>query len=175
METLAYEDARNEIRDGDILAYTGGWLYAALSLGQRLNLRLLQHKATPDYVPAHVGLAYWDADRLMCIEQNIGGGQIVPLSQQLDKYAIVWCPVDPALSRKCIINTARSAIGRPYSFRQAYLAGTQQTVTDKYRFCSGLVQLSLLAGGHNWSDPNPLPVECVYQPCVTHHWRLRPQ
>lgn len=172
MQNLLYSDVRNDIQAGDILAFTGGLLYGCLSIAQRLNLRLLQGLTPPEYVPAHVGIADWQEGRLMCVEQNVGGGQIVPVSQLMSKYQVVWCPLAVELDRDRIVATAKSAIGLPYSFLAAYRAGTQRTVSDKRRYCSGLVQMSLIAGGYVWIDTNPLPVECVSQPCVSVSGRL---
>lgn len=173
---LRYAHVRDDIRDGDLLAFYGRQpLYAGLSLAQRWFYRL-NRRAPPDEVPAHVGMAAWICGRLWVLEQNTTGGRLVPLSGCLSDYCVDWFHLtDSGINRDKMLEVGLDALGRPYRYDTLVrLFLFREQISDRTGICSGLYQAALLAGGYDWIDADPMPAECTQLPCLTRIGRLVP-
>jgi hypothetical protein len=176
VQQLAYSAARPQIQTGDLLAFSSAsLLYRSLSLGQRLRL-WLDGRPQPDSVPAHVGMAAWVADRLWVLEQNTTGGRLVPLSQCLTEYQVDWYGLaDSRIRRAGMLEFGLDCLGRPYRYDQLIrMFITREQIAERTGICSGLYQAALLAGGYDWIDSDPMPVECTSLPCLSHVARIVP-
>jgi hypothetical protein len=81
---LNYNDVRNSIRTGDLIAVkkTSGFLPIATRI-------VTQSPYT------HTGLAIWSGGRLLLAQTNAGGCNVVPLSQEAEyDFDVFECPVD---------------------------------------------------------------------------------
>lgn len=83
-QRLRYENARDEIRTGDLIALRGTRGFMAWAI------RLITRSAY-----THTGVAMWFNDRLMVIETRQGPASLVPLSQYAhDDFDVFAAPLD---------------------------------------------------------------------------------
>jgi len=92
-----YENVRNLILDGDLIAVRG----------RRGIFGIITRFVTnSDYT--HNGIAIWLDNGLWLAEINIGGNHLVPMSQLRDDFDVLNCPADRNLVRTAILEKLRN-------------------------------------------------------------------
>lgn len=118
-EDVLYADARESIKDCDILLYRGrSW-----------ESRLIRLVTGAPY--SHAGLAVWWNDRLMVLEAVGRGVMVTPLSQNVARYdgRVEWfTPVEeiPPGERVRMVEFAQRELGKEYGTWQALLLGLRR-------------------------------------------------
>lgn len=110
LDTDLYDQHRKQIRNGDILCFSGQhWLSAFI--------RRLSHGRY-----SHAGLAFWWGERLMVLQAEARPGvQALPASRAIDRYRgqVDWVPLKdehrtPEFEAK-LTEVAMELLGDPYS------------------------------------------------------------
>ena len=172
---MKYADARERIRDGDVLAFRGTRLFS------RLIKFWTQSRVS------HVGIACWMHKRLTVIEAlEPGGVRVYPMSRYVSRGCRVdWYHlVSPDLNRQQIVAFALSKWGLRYAspwqfFRSwgwlsrwwANRRGLAADTNDARFFCSELVLDALRTGGYKgegYDKPasQTSPGDVIELPCL---------
>lgn len=187
MRKISYEEARNNIKNGDLLFFSGTeWLSYAIRRFTKSDI-------------SHVALAVWlrfnheTTDRLCLMESTGKGVMLIPLSFAIEKYKgkIFWKPLkeDCGLCRDEILKNSLSKWGKEYpKFYQYFLIMSptlrflrdklrkldSDTSCDKYT-CSEFVCSSLVESGLKWTKKPVLttPIEVVQFDCWGQEVRLK--
>jgi len=93
---MKYLEARDKIRDGDMIAVRG----------RRGIFSILTYTITNSPY-THVATAIWLNDGLWMAEINIGGNHLVPVSQLRDDFDVFYCPAPREKVRDVILETLR--------------------------------------------------------------------
>lgn len=141
---LRYEDARGDIRDGDIILFRG-----ESSVSQ-----IIRAITRSSY--SHAGLATWWNKRLMVLEAAGTGVVARPLSRVVSHYngkLELWT-TDEALDREKVIESAKLELGKEYALW-------------------GLARIlrSILIGVGKQPDPWSPPEKFVCSQYVSYAWR----
>lgn len=109
---MRYDEARDEIRSGDLLAWSHrGW-------GSWYDFQIQAVRIFTQSEYSHVGIAWVIAGRVFVLEAVGGGVRIMPLSALLPCYWLrlgaTWTPAAEA--------AALGEVGKPYSKLQAIAA-----------------------------------------------------
>lgn len=109
---MKYEDARAQIKSGDLLAWShGGW-----GNWHDIQISLVRMFTRSEF--SHVGIALVGAGRVFILEAVSGGVRLFPLSRELPFY---WIARPRELSGEAI-DFAFDRLGDGYSKLQAILA-----------------------------------------------------
>lgn len=118
---MYYREARDAIRDGDIIAVRGTSLLS----------RLIEAATGGPW--SHVGVAWWLEDRLMVAQQReVVGCQIVPVSRLLP---FDWISTGVTLTARARSRAFRD-LGRSYSYLDALRVGIGLRAMHRDRVCS---------------------------------------
>ena len=145
----------SEIKNGDVIAFQGGWLLSKLI------------KWWTRQEVTHVGLAMWlkpseDAEPRLCIlEAALDGIRLVPLDvilEQQGKNKVYWCGLKDEEVGKQVLGYALETWGRPYArfwqfviiaFPYLRKAFNKPLDNDDTRFhCSEIVSRSFERAGY---------------------------
>ena len=131
----AYADIRADIRSGDLLAWSGRSLGAAIVrhwTGERIS---------------HVGLAMWVGPRLFCVEAVPGIGVTMRLLSSA--LPVEWSPLElPGEHWQAAEEHALRALGSGYSWLDAILAGLGLPTRQWHKYqCAELVAEVLARAG----------------------------
>lgn len=118
-ERMAYDQARVQIQDGDVLLYRG------LSLASRV----IRWATGSPY--SHAGLAVWWNGRLMVLEAVGKGVVVTPLSANVRGYHgdVEWFASTEAITpaeRKQLVEIAQKELGKEYATWKAVLLGIRR-------------------------------------------------
>lgn len=129
---MDYATARNQIKTGDILAwsYTGGFF--ASWHGFKVNM--IRVCRLSEYT--HVGIAVVLAGRVFVLESVTGGIRLMPLSKLTPCY---WIPDDELSDAG--LERAMSVCGEPYSELEAILGAIDKTDAENGKWqCAEFVR-----------------------------------
>ena len=127
---MRYEDARPQIRDGDLIAFRGTGLIS----------RLIRRVTMGGFT--HVGIAWrWpDADRLFLLEaKELSGIQLRALSNVGD---FSWITTGASWTDEAY-HAAVEELGKPYSYLDAVRAGIGRPMKGKAGICSAYARQRL--------------------------------
>lgn len=110
---LTYSDARDLIRDGDLIAVRG----------RRGVVPILTRWVTRSAY-THTAVAVWLDGGLWAAEINIGGNHLIPLSQLRDDFDVFDCPGDRAAVRDVVLGRLRTA--RRYGVLDLFLIAARR-------------------------------------------------
>lgn len=118
-ERVAYDDARQQIQDGDVLLYRG------LSLASSV----IRWATGSPY--SHAGLAVWWNGRLMVLEAVGKGVVVTPLSANVRGYHgdVEWFASTETITpeeRQRLVEVAQKELGKEYATWKAILLGIRR-------------------------------------------------
>lgn len=108
---MKYQDLRNNIKTGDVLAFT----HKSWKSWYDIKVQLVRFFTQSEY--SHVGLVWCANDRVFVMESVTGGVRIIPLSKCLPCYHLNM----PELTQEQV-ELAFSVMGEPYSQWEAIQA-----------------------------------------------------
>jgi hypothetical protein len=116
---MSYEQARDQIHDGDVLLYRG----------RSLASRVIRWATGSPY--SHAGLAVWWNRRLMVLEAVEKGVVVTPLSSNVRGYHgdVEWFTSTEAITpeeRQRIVEVAQKELGKEYATWKAVLLGLRR-------------------------------------------------
>jgi uncharacterized protein YycO len=128
---MKYDNYRDEIRTGDLLAFRGG----SWKTWYGIKVNLVRMFTRSEY--SHVAIAWVVGGRVLMFESVTGGVRIVPLSSDLPVYWIKR----PMSMKESTIDFLLSTLKEPYSSWQGILAvtGLLKVGKDRVWQCAELV------------------------------------
>jgi|ERR1035437_1452525 hypothetical protein len=144
---MRYLEARDLIKDGDLIAVKGTGLISDIT------------KFVTDSIYSHTGIAIWLDGGLWLSQMTSGGNNLIPLSQE-SCFDVFECPVNPASVRTYVLEKLRTRIN--YSFLDLIVAGLTSITkfkiptTNTGLICSAASTKTYLANGWDIITP-PVP------------------
>jgi hypothetical protein len=149
---LDYGEARSQIRTGDVFLFQGTALLS----------RFIRWGSDSPY--SHAGIALWSHDRLMVVQAELRGVEVLPASQAVIRYdgqVDWWQPTEAVRERlreAALVNAAIDELGKPFAvwplvalvarmFRREDWGNPDPGRDEPDYFCSQLVSRCYRKGG----------------------------